>query len=74
MAAFNVIEAAVRWGVTRLVTISSETAHLDGEVDVCEPPREPAGGISTTKARRLLGWTARRSWRDHLDDSGRRRD
>lgn len=34
--------------------------------------RRDASGISTEKARRLLGWTAKRSWRDHLDDEGRR--
>ena len=33
--------------------------------------RVDASGISTEKARRLLGWTAKRSWRDHLDADGR---
>ena len=33
--------------------------------------RVDASGISTEKARRLLGWTAKRSWRDHLDVDGR---
>ena len=36
--------------------------------------REDAGAISTARARRLLGWTPARSWRDHLDDRGRRRE
>jgi nucleoside-diphosphate-sugar epimerase len=35
--------------------------------------REDASGISSAKARRLLGWSPRRSWRDYLDDEGRLR-
>jgi UDP-glucose 4-epimerase len=34
-------------------------------------PREDASAISCAKAERLLGWTASRSWRDHLDAKGR---
>ena len=34
--------------------------------------RFDASRISTEKARRLLGWTATRSWRDHLDAEGHR--
>jgi UDP-glucose 4-epimerase len=34
-------------------------------------PRPDASGISSAKAERLLGWTARRSWRDYLDADGR---
>jgi UDP-glucose 4-epimerase len=33
--------------------------------------REDASAISTAKARRLLGWEPKRSWRDYLDDDGR---
>ncbi|MFD1722889.1 NAD-dependent epimerase/dehydratase family protein [Amnibacterium endophyticum] len=33
--------------------------------------RVDASGISTEKARRLLGWTPKRSWRDYLDADGR---
>jgi UDP-glucose 4-epimerase len=32
--------------------------------------RPDAGGISIAKARRLLGYDPKRSWRDHLDASG----
>jgi UDP-glucose 4-epimerase len=32
--------------------------------------RPDAGGISIAKARRLLGYDPKRSWRDHLDPSG----
>lgn len=31
-------------------------------------------GLDSSKAERLLGWMPRRSWRDVLDDDGRRRD
>jgi UDP-glucose 4-epimerase len=39
------------------------------------PPIRPGGvsGISIAKARRLLGYDPRRSWRDYLDDDGRLR-
>ena len=33
--------------------------------------RPDASGISSEKARRLLGWTPKRSWRDYLDSDGR---
>lgn len=33
--------------------------------------RPDASGISSAKARRLLGWQPRRSWRDYLDEHGR---
>ncbi len=33
--------------------------------------RPDSSGISTAKARRLLGWTPKRSWRDYLDADGR---
>lgn len=49
-------------------------AHLDADVEVRDLAREDAGGISTARAQRLLGWTPARSWRDHLDDRGRRRE
>jgi UDP-glucose 4-epimerase len=34
-------------------------------------PREDASGISVEKARRMLGYAPKRSWRDYLDDEGR---
>jgi UDP-glucose 4-epimerase len=38
------------------------------------PSQEPRpAGISIAKARRLLGYDPRRSWRDYLDDGGRLR-
>ena len=32
--------------------------------------RKDASGISSEKAKRLLGWNPKRSWRDYLDDEG----
>jgi UDP-glucose 4-epimerase len=41
-------------------------------VEVRKPlPREDASYISIEKARRLLGYEPKRSWRDYLDDEGR---
>jgi UDP-glucose 4-epimerase len=40
-------------------------------VEVRPLSRPDASGISSAKAERLLGWTARRSWRDYLDADGR---
>jgi nucleoside-diphosphate-sugar epimerase len=39
-------------------------------VEVRPLARPDASGISSAKAERVLGWTARRSWRDYLDASG----
>lgn len=44
-----------------------------GEVELRPTEREDASGIDSGKARRLLGWTPRRSWRDVLDEQGRAR-
>jgi nucleoside-diphosphate-sugar epimerase len=45
--------------------------HHGGAVAVHEHDREDASGISTVRARALLGWGPRRSWRDVLDEEGR---
>jgi UDP-glucose 4-epimerase len=37
-------------------------------------PRPDASGIDSSKARRLLGWEPKRSWRDYLDEQGRLRE
>ena len=47
-------------------------AHGDA-VEVRPLPRADASGIDSGRARRLLGWEPTRSWRDNLDDQGRRR-
>lgn len=45
-----------------------------GDAIELRPTERPdAGGISIAKARRLLGYHPTRSWRDYLDDNGRRR-
>jgi UDP-glucose 4-epimerase len=44
--------------------------HHGDRIALRELDRVDASGISTAKAGRLLGWTARRSWRDHLDADG----
>jgi nucleoside-diphosphate-sugar epimerase len=44
--------------------------HYDTAVEVRELPREDAGGISIAKARRLLGYSPTRSWRDYLTPDG----
>ncbi|TFD41958.1 NAD-dependent epimerase/dehydratase family protein, partial [Cryobacterium sp. TMT1-2-1] len=33
--------------------------------------RPDSSGISSAKAQRMLGWTAKRSWRDYLDADGK---
>jgi UDP-glucose 4-epimerase len=47
-------------------------AAYPGASTVLRPVARPdASGIDTAKARTLLGWQPRRSWRDHLTDEGR---
>jgi UDP-glucose 4-epimerase len=46
------------------------THHFGASVSVGELPREDAGGISTAKAERLIGYRATRSWRDYLTPEG----
>lgn len=45
-------------------------AYPDAPTELREVPRPDASGISTAKLERLLGWTAERTWRDHLTDDG----
>jgi UDP-glucose 4-epimerase len=46
--------------------------YYGDEIEVRKPlPREDAGYISIEKARRMLGYEPKRSWRDYLDDEGR---
>ncbi len=44
--------------------------HHGDAIEVRPLSRPDAGGISIEKARRLLGYDPRRSWRDHLDENG----
>lgn len=50
---------------------SWRTAYPDAPTQLRPVARPDASGIDTAKARRLLGWRPRRTWRDHLDDEGR---
>ncbi len=46
--------------------------YYGDKVEVRRPlPREDAGYISIEKARRMLGYDPKRSWRDYLDEDGR---
>ncbi|WIB67310.1 NAD(P)-dependent oxidoreductase [Curtobacterium sp. MCBD17_035] len=44
--------------------------HHGDAIELRELDRVDASGISIAKARRLLGWSPKRSWRDHLDEQG----
>ena len=45
-------------------------AYPDAPTELRPVSRPDASGIDTSKAARLLGWHATRSWRDHLTDAG----
>jgi UDP-glucose 4-epimerase len=46
--------------------------YYGDEIEIRKPlPREDAGYISIEKARLLLGYEPKRSWRNYLDDGGR---
>ena len=72
---------ATTWSLADLVAAAFPDADIevqDTEVPDTEAATRWAGagrsGIDSSKARRLLGWTPTRSWRDVLDDDGRRRE
>src|SRR5918911_3271488 len=53
---------------------ASVREHYGDQIEVKTPlPREDSSGISIEKARRMLGYDPKRSWRDYLDDDGRLR-
>ncbi len=47
--------------------------HYGDAIEVRALSRPDASGISIAKAERLLGYSPRRSWRDHLEPDGRPR-
>jgi UDP-glucose 4-epimerase len=51
--------------------LAAAMARLHPNVPVAPLARADASGISSAKAERLFGWAPTRSWRDHLDASGR---
>jgi UDP-glucose 4-epimerase len=44
--------------------------HYGDRVQIREPAREDASGISCAKAERMLGYAPSRSWRDYLTEDG----
>jgi nucleoside-diphosphate-sugar epimerase len=48
--------------------------HGAGSVEIRPLARPDASAIDSSKARRMLGWEPKRSWRDYLDDQGRLRE
>ena len=50
-----------------------EATIPEGGLELRTTARADASGIDCAKARRLLGWTPTRSWRDVLDEHGRTR-
>jgi UDP-glucose 4-epimerase len=47
------------------------TTYYGDRIELRELDRPDASGISSAKARRMLGWNPKRSWRDYLDSEGR---
>jgi UDP-glucose 4-epimerase len=45
--------------------------HYGDQVELRASDREDASGISCAKARRMLGYAPKRSWRNYLDEDGR---
>ena len=45
--------------------------HAAAKVEIRPLERPDASAIDCSKARRLLGWEPKRSWRDYLDENGR---
>lgn len=67
---------ATTWHLEDLLAAAFPDADIEVRDTTDSPP--PAGtgrsGIDSSKAQRLLGWSPTRSWRDALDDDGRRRE
>jgi UDP-glucose 4-epimerase len=66
--AFYVASPDSPGGVELSAAVSS---FFSGRVEVRPHDRPDASGVSSAKARRLLGYRPTRSWRDHLDEEGR---
>ncbi|WP_461169371.1 NAD-dependent epimerase/dehydratase family protein [Arthrobacter sp. Z1-15] len=45
--------------------------HYGDQIELRSLDRPDASGISSAKARRMLGWQPKRSWRDYLDAEGK---
>jgi len=59
-----------------LVAVAFPDAGIEVRSTTAPSPRDGTGrsGIDSSKAQRLLGWSPTRSWRDVLDDDGRRHE
>jgi nucleoside-diphosphate-sugar epimerase len=67
----EVLYAAAADNANGLDTHDLIRRHFGDEVELRPLERRDGSGISTAKARRLLGWRPSQSWRDWLDDDGR---
>lgn len=65
---------ATTWQLDDLVAAAFPDADIELRDSAAAHPPAGAGrsGIDSSKAQRLLGWSPTRSWRDVLDDDGRR--
>ena len=46
--------------------------YYGDQVEIKRPlPREDASGIAIAKAESMLGYSAKRSWSDYLDENGK---
>jgi UDP-glucose 4-epimerase len=66
---------ATTWQLEDLVAAAFPDARIEVRPGTVATRRPGTGrsGIDSSKAARLLGWSPTRSWRDLLDDDGRRR-
>jgi UDP-glucose 4-epimerase len=67
---------ATTWQLEDLVAAAFPDADIAVRGTAATSPQAGTGrsGIDSSKAHQLLGWTPTRSWRDVLDDDGRRRE
>jgi UDP-glucose 4-epimerase len=67
---------ATTWDLEDLVVAAFPDVGIEVRDTEAAALRAGAGrsGIDSSKAERLLGWTPTRSWRDVLDEDGRRHD
>jgi UDP-glucose 4-epimerase len=63
------IAAADNFGGWNFEKILSE--NYGDKIELRRTSRPDASGISCEKAQRMLGWTAKRSWKDYLDADGK---
>ena len=52
-------------------TETMDFVQFGDAMEMKELARPDASGISCAKAKRLIGWEPKRTWRDYLDEDGR---